>query len=100
MCNLEMKVIVGKLSALTIQRTIMEALERGQLVDPQMEKFKHEILQKKRSYFFISKDGLLGYEDGQICVTNDEEIKKQILYCNTSFTPSSSKSVNEMLFVL
>ena len=40
MCNLEMEMIIGKLSALTIQPTIMEAIKGGQLIDPQMEKFK------------------------------------------------------------
>ena len=80
MCNLEMKLIVGKLSALTIQPTIMETIKGSQLVDPQIEKFKHEVLEKKRSNLFISEDGVLGYEGGQICVLNDEEIKKKNLY--------------------
>ena len=43
MCNLEMEVVIGKLSTLTIQPMIMEAIKGGQLVDPQMEKFKHEV---------------------------------------------------------
>ena len=43
---LEMEVIVGKLSTLTIQPTIMEAIKGGQLVDPQMEKIKHEVWRK------------------------------------------------------
>ena len=34
MDNLEMEVIIGKLLALTIQLTIMEAIEGGQLIDP------------------------------------------------------------------
>ena len=33
-CNLEMEVIMGKLSALTIQQTIIEAIKGGQLIDP------------------------------------------------------------------
>ena len=64
MCNLEMEVIVKNLSALTIQPMIMEAIKECQLVDQQMEKMKHEVLGKKRSNFFISEDGVLGYEDG------------------------------------
>ena len=40
MCNLEMEVIIGKSSALTIEQMIMEAIKGGQLIDPQMEKFK------------------------------------------------------------
>ena len=45
-----------------------------------MEKFKQEVLEKKQSNFFMSYDGVLGYKGGRICVANDEEIKKQILY--------------------
>ena len=39
LCSLGMEVIVGKLSALTIQPMIMEAIKGGQLTDPLMEKF-------------------------------------------------------------
>ena len=39
-CNLGMEVIIGKLSALTIQPTIIEAIKGGQLTDPLIEKFK------------------------------------------------------------
>ena len=40
MCNLEIEVIIRKLSTLTMQPTIMEAIKGGQLTDPLMEKFK------------------------------------------------------------
>ena len=43
LCGLGMEVIIGKLSALTIQPTIMEAIKGGQLTDPLMEKFKREL---------------------------------------------------------
>ena len=68
--------IVRKLSALTIQPTIMEAIKGGQLSDPQIKGFKHAVLEKKQSDFFISEDGVLGYKGGRIYVPNDEEIKK------------------------
>ena len=76
MYNLEMEVIVGKLSALTIQWAIMEAIKGGQLVDSQMKKLKHEVLENKRLNFYISDVGVLGYKDGRICVPNDEKIKR------------------------
>ena len=38
--NLGMKVIIGKLLALTIQPTMLEAIKGGQLTDLLMEKFK------------------------------------------------------------
>ena len=44
MCGLEMEMIIGKLLALTIQLTIMEAIKGGQLIDPLMEKFKKKAL--------------------------------------------------------
>ena len=80
LCSLGMEVIVGKLSALTIQPTIMEAIKGGQLTDPLMEKFKQKAREDRRSNFFVAEDGVLGYKGGRICVPNDEEIKKQILY--------------------
>ena len=75
-----MEVIVGKLSPLTIQPTIMEALKGGQLTDPLMEKFKQKAWEERRSNFFVLEDGVMGYKGGRICVPNDEEVKKQILY--------------------
>ena len=39
--------IIGKLSALIVQPMIMEAIKGGQLIDPQLEKFKQEVLEKK-----------------------------------------------------
>ena len=54
--------VVRKLSTLTIQPIIMEAIKGGQLVDPHMEKIKHEVLENKQPNFFISKDGVLDYK--------------------------------------
>ena len=76
LCGLEIEVIVGKLSALMIQPTIMEAIKGGQLTDPLMEKFKQKAWEDRRSNFFVSEDGVLGYKGGRICMPNDEEIKK------------------------
>ena len=88
MCNLEMEVIVRKLSSITIQPMIMEPIKGGQLVDLQMEKLKHEVLETKRLNFYISDDEVLGCKGGRICVPNDDEIKGQILYeaHNTPYT--------------
>ena len=79
MCDLEMEMITEKLSTLTIQPTIMEAIMGGQLIDLLMEKFKKKALEERRSNFFVLEDRVLSYKGGRICVTNDEEIKKQIL---------------------
>ena len=45
-----------------------------------MEKFKQKAREGKRSNFFVLEDRVLGYKGGRICVPNDKEIKKQILY--------------------
>ena len=74
MYNLEMEVIIGKLSALTIQPMITEAIKGGQLIDPQIKKFKQEVLEKKQLNFFVLEDGVLGYKGGRIYVQNDEGI--------------------------
>ena len=39
--------VVGKISVLTIQLTIMEDIKGGQLVDPLMEESKYEVLKDK-----------------------------------------------------
>ena len=53
MCGLEMEMIIGKLSALTIHPTIMEAIKGGQLTDLLMEKFKKKAGEERRSNFFV-----------------------------------------------
>ena len=62
-----------------------------------MEKFKQEVLKKKQSNFFVSEDGVLGYKGGRICVPNDEEIKKQILY-ETHNTPYAMHLVTTKMY--
>ena len=66
MCNLEMEVVIGKLSSLTIQAMILEAIKGGQLINPQIEKFKQEVWEKKQSNFFVLEDRVLGYKGGRI----------------------------------
>ena len=63
-CSLKIEVVVQKVSSLTIQSTIMEAIKGVQLVDPQLEAIKQEVLLNKQSNFFILEDGVLGYKDG------------------------------------
>ena len=47
MCSLDMEMMIGKLSALTIQPTIMEAIKGGQMTDLLMEKFKKKALEER-----------------------------------------------------
>ena len=75
-CNLDMEVIVGKFSALSMPPTIMEAIRGSQLVDPLIEELKYEVIKDKRPKFLISEDGVLVYKGVHICVPNNDEIKK------------------------
>ena len=100
LCGLEMELIIRELLALTIQPTIMEAIKGGQLADPLMERFRKKAEEGKRTNFFLSEDGVLGYKGGRVCVPNDEEIKRQILYeaHNTPYTmhPGTTKMYRDL----
>ena len=56
LCDLEMELIISKLSALTIQPMIMEAIKGGQLADPLMGRFRKKAEEGKRTNFFLSED--------------------------------------------
>ena len=47
LCGLGVEIIIGELSALTIQPTIMEAIKRGQLADPLIEIFRKRVEEGK-----------------------------------------------------
>ena len=55
LCGLGVKVIIGKLLALIIQPTIIEAIKGGQLTDPLMEKFKQKAREDKDQTFLCRK---------------------------------------------
>ena len=100
LCGLEMELITGELSALTIQPTIMEAIKGGQLADPLMERFKKKAEEGKQTNFFLSEDGVLRYKGVRVCLPNDEEIKREILYeaYNTLYTthPGTTKMYRDL----
>ncbi|XP_062114966.1 uncharacterized protein LOC133828971 [Humulus lupulus] len=79
MSTLELEVVVGKLANLSVQSTIMEAIQGGQLLEPLYEYIKHEVRKDMRPGFHISEDGVLGFK-GRIFVPKDTEIKNQIFY--------------------
>ena len=77
--KLEMEFVMGQLSTLSLQPTIMEEIRGEQLCDPLIEQLKYEVRKDKRPNFQISEDGVLGFK-GRLCVPNDEGIKRKILY--------------------
>ena len=70
---------MGRLAKLSVQPTIMEAIQGGQLTDLWIQRLVHETKKDMRLGFRISEDGVLGFQ-GSLCVPDDEEIKKQIFY--------------------
>lgn len=60
LCDLEIEMIVGSSSTLTIESTIMVAIKRGQTIVPLCEQLKYEVRKKRCSNFYISEDRVLG----------------------------------------
>ena len=77
--EMELELIVGSLSNLTIQPTIFEGMKGAQLLDPQLVKIRDDILDGKESTFSLSEDGIL-HLDGRLCIPDNESIKKQVLF--------------------
>ncbi|KAL5538385.1 hypothetical protein UlMin_046123 [Ulmus minor] len=73
------EILVGELSALTLQQTIFNRIRVGQELDPSLLNIKEEVLEGKHTDFEVSADGVLGF-NGRLCVPADEEFKQQILH--------------------
>ncbi|KAL5555584.1 hypothetical protein UlMin_037820 [Ulmus minor] len=78
-CSLGVEILVGNLSAFTLQPTIFDGIKGGQELDPSLLKIKEEVLEGKRTDFEVTTDGVLGFK-GRLCVPADEELKQQRLY--------------------
>ena len=76
--KLELEIISGQLSTLTIQPTIFDGVKGSQELDPLLIKFKKEVLEKKNAEFSLSLDGILHFR-GRLCIPDDPELKEQIL---------------------
>ena len=74
LCSSGVEILVGKLSALTLQPTIFDGIKGEQELDPSLLKIKEEVLEGKRTDFEVSADGVLGFK-GRLCVPADEELK-------------------------
>ena len=76
--KLELEIISGQLSTLTIQPTIFDGVKGSQELDPLLIKFKKDVLEKKNAEFSLSPDGILHFR-GRLCIPDDPELKEQIL---------------------
>ncbi|XP_062093931.1 uncharacterized protein LOC133799942 [Humulus lupulus] len=78
MCRAEIEVIIGRLSVMTIQSTLLESIKQGQCEDPYLEEQKGELESGKVNEFSVSCNGMLKFKE-RVCVPNDEGLKREIL---------------------
>ncbi|KAL5545202.1 hypothetical protein UlMin_008986 [Ulmus minor] len=76
--ELDMEIISGQLSTLTLQPTIFDGIKGAQELDPHLLKLKERVLEGKEAKFSVSTDGILHYK-GRLCIPDDAEIKEQLL---------------------
>ena len=77
--KLDMEVISGQLSTLTLQPTIFDGIKGAQELDPQLLKLKEQVLEGKNVEFSVSTDGILQFK-GRLCIPNDAQLKEQLLF--------------------
>ncbi|KAL5554707.1 hypothetical protein UlMin_042108 [Ulmus minor] len=76
--KMDLEIIQGQLSALTLQPTILDGIKGSQELDPAIVKLKELVQEKKKVEFSISPDGVLHCK-GRLCIPDDDELKEQIL---------------------
>ncbi|KAL5573486.1 hypothetical protein UlMin_023083 [Ulmus minor] len=98
-CSSGVEILVGKLSALTLQPTIFDGIKGEQELDPSLLKIKEEVLEGKRTDFEVSADGVLGFK-GRLCVPANEDLKQQIMHeaHNTPYSvhPGTTKMYQDL----
>ena len=75
---MDLEIIRGQLSALTLQPTILDGIKGSQELDPSIVKLKELVQEKKKVEFSMSPDGILHCK-GRLCIPDDDELKEQIL---------------------
>ncbi|KAL5540439.1 hypothetical protein UlMin_044955 [Ulmus minor] len=76
--GLDMEIISGQLSTLTLQPTIFDGIKGAQELDPQLMRLKERVLEGKDANFSVSTDGILHYK-GRLCIPDDAQFKEQLL---------------------
>ena len=76
--KMELEIISGQLSTLTLQPTILDGIKGSQELDPSIVKLKELVQEKKNVEFSMSPDGVLHCK-GRLCIPYDDEFKEQIL---------------------
>ncbi|XP_024029799.1 uncharacterized protein LOC112094058 [Morus notabilis] len=78
-CLLGLELVTGKLAALQIRQSIFDKMAEAQRQDPTLDKYWKEIEERKETKFKVSDKGIVIFR-GRICVLENENFKKQILY--------------------
>ncbi|KAL5570902.1 hypothetical protein UlMin_020499 [Ulmus minor] len=76
--KLELELIMGQMSTLTLQPTIFEGMKGSQELDPDLTKIREKMVRGENSEFGLSPDGILHFK-GRLCIPNDPEMRNQIL---------------------
>ncbi|XP_060959262.1 uncharacterized protein LOC133030512 [Cannabis sativa] len=70
--------VIEKLHNLTLQSDLLERIKVAQLEDPELLKFREDVLASKAKDFSISYSGILLFKT-RVCVPGNNELKKEIL---------------------
>ena len=77
--KLELEIISGQLSTLSLQPTILDRIKGSQELEPSLLKLKEQVQEGKNAEFNVSLDGVLHFK-GRLCISNDAQLMEQILY--------------------
>ena len=72
--SLDLELIVGGVSALTLQPTIYESIQGAQELDPELYRIREEVQKGSNSKFSLTSDGVLNLR-GRLCVPNDDDLR-------------------------
>ncbi|XP_062103165.1 uncharacterized protein LOC133814184 [Humulus lupulus] len=94
------EVVIGGLSNLTLQSTLLEEIKEGQESNPHLTKVKAEVKEEKVKNFNVFDSEILKF-NGRICVPTRDDIRKKIRNeaHNTPYTvhPGSTKIYQETI---
>ena len=93
------KGLVEKLSAMSLQPTLLEKIKQNQLSDPYLSRVKVDVELKKRADFQLSPDGVIVFKD-RLCVPEIRDLREEILTeaHNTPYTihPGTTKMYKDL----
>ena len=75
---MELELLEGQLSTLTLQPTIFEGIQGPQELDLELHQIREVVKEGTNTEFSLSTDGVLNCR-GRLCIPNDEELRNQIL---------------------